>query len=66
LARVGIVINQFMPLPCKRHIQLWPKTSDTSTLGQSAKCTIAGIHVGRAMDCIGRQPIGSRCAVTVL
>jgi hypothetical protein len=66
LARVGIVINQFMPLSCKNTFQLWPKTSDTSTLGQSAKCTITGIEVGRAMDCLGRQHIGSRCAVTVL
>jgi hypothetical protein len=66
LARVGIVINQFMPLFCKKTFQLWPKISDTSTLGQRAKCTIAGIEVGRAMDCIGRQHIGSRCAATVL
>jgi hypothetical protein len=66
LARVGIVINQFIPLSCKMHFQLWPKISDTSTLGQSAKCTIASIDVGMAMDCIGRQHIGSRCAVTVL
>jgi hypothetical protein len=66
LARVGIVINQFMPLSCKKTFQLWPKISDTSTLGQSAKCTIAGIEVGRSMDCIGRQHIGSRCAVTIL
>ena len=62
LARVGIVINQFMPLPCKIHFQLWPKTSDTSTSGQSAKSGGDTLLVdGQKMDCIARRHTHGLC-----
>ncbi len=32
LARVGIVINQLMPLSCKRHFQLWRDRLKASVL----------------------------------